>query len=365
MNNVLDIVKGLGVRQNVSFRVLDAKTGAVIQEHVGHNSATNSLLVGIGHYLLGDGVLNQAQEMLSAYIPKYISLGTMGLKSQAYTILDGKKVPCDIGSGYVYRAQDYSIKEVTDWDSPLPEKPKKYIVTRTGVELPNATFSERSCAVAYIDSYVSGNLYYPDDPDNRYECPRARCEDYISQAPGFGADGSYPTHNNERTQDEDSPFFGLGPPATSSDNVNKELISSSYFRVPISFRDLVPAHESEQAETIDVVYSALVSTGALSSFRSGNNDYLFITEAGLWSKREYDSTSGANGLLAGYRIKLPDENKNQRMDLLENRQALQKEILCVGVNQVVQVIWKIQLGTSERFKHDPVYTVTCPNCIGG
>lgn len=331
MSEVLDIAKGLSVRQNVSFRVLDSKTGKVIQEHVGHNSATNSLLVGIGHYLAGEGVLNQAAYMLGSYIPMYISLGTMGLRSQAYKVLDDKKVPSDIGlPGYDYNTNDYGIETIYNTDDPY--HPVKYVVTRynssTGqyVELPYAVFSTRSEAQQYIGTASA----------------RARYDDYLYQSPGFGADGSYPTHNNERNQ------LGLGAPATLHDNVNKELISSHFLRVPISYREVLPAHESEQAESIDIVYSALISTGALSSFREYGHDYLFITEAGLWSRRDYD-TSGCNGLLAGYRIKLPDDAKNQRMDLEANRQALEKEILCVGVNQVVQVIWKIQLGTSERF----------------
>lgn len=342
MSKVLDIAKGLSIRQNVSFRVLDARTGRLVQEHVGHNSATNSLLVGIGHYLLGDGVLNQAVSMLSAYIPMYISLGTMGLRSQASKVVDNKKVPSDIGlPGYDYNSNDYAIREIINTDN--PDQAAQYIVTRQGLEIPYAVFSTEECAQEYITTAVA----------------RARYDDYLFQSPGFGADGSYPTHNNERSQ------LGLGAPATPGNPLNGELISDSYLRVPISYRDLVPAHESEQAESIDVVYSALVSTGALSAFRATGNDYLFITEAGLWSKRTYDDISGSNGLLAGYRIRLPDEDKNQRMDVEANRTALEKEILCVGVNQVVQVIWKIQLGTSERFKENRICPIDCSNCSGG
>ena len=87
--------KDLGVKYNVTFKVLDAATGELVSEHIGHNQATNSMLTGIAHYLKGDGILNQATHMLSRHIPRYISLGTMGLFSQDEEIVaeigdDGK-----------------------------------------------------------------------------------------------------------------------------------------------------------------------------------------------------------------------------------------------------------------------------------
>ena len=70
------------MRHNVSFRVIDEVTGELVQEHIGHNMATNSMLMGIAHYLTGDGVFNQGWSMLQQYVPQYISLGTMGLINQ-------------------------------------------------------------------------------------------------------------------------------------------------------------------------------------------------------------------------------------------------------------------------------------------
>ena len=46
MMNPLDIIKRLDVKQNVRIRVIDDATGEVVQEHDGHNAATNSLLTG-------------------------------------------------------------------------------------------------------------------------------------------------------------------------------------------------------------------------------------------------------------------------------------------------------------------------------
>ena len=64
LQEILKISKNLGYSQNVSFRVLDAKTGELVSEHKGHNSATNSLITGIAHYLIGEGTYNQGWEML-------------------------------------------------------------------------------------------------------------------------------------------------------------------------------------------------------------------------------------------------------------------------------------------------------------
>ena len=134
----------------------------------------------------------------------------------------------------------------------------------------------------------------------------------------------------------------------------------------------------------------MVSTGALTKFRSLNDDlttnsYLFISEAGLWSKKLWES-GGNNGLLAGYRIAPPNKD-NWNMgtkveghyegsiwipshyalgmkydeetetyvydeELAEeqrtNQKILQQNILRVNNNQVVQVIWKIQIGALEQ-----------------
>lgn len=266
--DILAASKDLGIKNNVSFRVLDANTHEVIQEHIGHNAATNSMLTGIAHYLIGDGVLNQGSYMLSNYVPKYISLGTMGLLNQDE---DDSGLPVGIG--------------ITEADE------------------------------------------------------TSRFIDYMSQAPGYGADGYDQYENNNRG------FFGLGPAYTAGVPIKCELISSSFPRTPVSFRDVVPETESELPETIDVVFSAMISTGALAQFRGGN-DYIFITEAGLWSKPDWSDGSN-NGLLAGYRIAPPNQD-NWDMTIGENRDILKQQILRVGINQVVQIIWKIQIGAIKQ-----------------
>lgn len=270
--SIVKFAKSLGVRHNVSFRVLDAATCKVVQQHTGHNAATNTLLTGIGHYLKGDGVLNQGYHMLGAYVPKYISLGTMGLLNQE---ADSNGLPAGIG-----------------------------IIDGTEEQ---------------------------------------RFIDYMMQCPGYGADGYDDTLNNNRLH------LGLGPKFTDrpagSPVINCELVSDSFPRSTISFRDVVPEIEAELPETVDVVYSAMISTGALAQFRD-NNGYVFITEAGLWARPDWVD-GGDNGLLAGYRITPPDQ-ENWDMRIAANRDILKRNILKVGINQVVQVIWKIQLGSVSQ-----------------
>lgn len=281
------------MQHNVSFRVIDKNTKKVVSSHVGHNAATNSMLLGIAHYLAGDGIYNQAPGLLVQYVPKFISLGTMGLFSQDE---DEDGLPAGIGLS-------------------------------------------------------------PEDSEEQ------RFKDYMGQVPGFGADGYDSNKNNDRLE------FGLGPmykdrlggkpiPGTivtsegtmnvadTRPTINCELISLSQPRAAISYRDVVPETEAEVSETIDVVYSGMISTGALKQFREPGRDYIYITEAGLWSQRDYEE-SGENGLLAAYRIAPPD-SYNWDMEKPANRQILKQNILRVGLNQVVQVIWKIQIGSIEQ-----------------
>ena len=83
---------------------------------------------------------------------------------------------------------------------------------------------------------------------------------------------------------------------------NKDLVVSG---VEITYRNIIPEVQSEIPNTLDVIFSAFISTGALKEYR-GDNDYIYITEAGLWSKSYYNN-SGDNGLLAGYRIMPTDD----------------------------------------------------------
>lgn len=273
------------ITHNVLFRVIDKGTGKVVREYEGHNQATNTMLTGIGHYLAGDGTTN-ANAILGAFVPKYISLGTMGLINQKE---DENGLPIGIG----------------------------------GV-----------------------NSTMPDDPSTESESNIiARYTAYMEEAPGYGADGyksTDPTYNNNRG------VFGLGPVYDSELNqgeaIKCELISATFPRAKISRRQFNSEEYSEVSETIDVVVSAMISTGALAQFRNGN-DYVFITEAGLWSTSKYSSSG--SGLLAGYRIKPPND-VNWDMTIPTNRQILQENIIRVGINQVVQVIWKIQVGSIKR-----------------
>ena len=288
--------KNMEVHHNVQFRVIDQTNGQTVRVYEGHNQATNTMLTGIAHYLSGDGVLGQGPDTLGIFVPKYISLGTMGLISQEQ---DEEYLPTGIGT---------------------PDTEERLI----------------------------------GESDEQYEIRRFQA--YMQQTPSYGSDGyavsSTDNHNRE--------YMGLGPAYADrpeqSMTVRCELISNSFPRAPISYRSLIPENKSEKPQTIDVVYSAMISTGALAQFREQGKDYVFITEAGLWSIpmwREHN-----NGLLAGYRIAPPNEN-NWDMSIQSNRDILKSQVIRVGINQVVQVIWKIQLGSigqlSSRIYDTSIY----------
>ena len=276
--NYCYIARNLGIEYNVTFRVIDKATGRVVSEQIGHNQATNSMLLGIGHYLKGDGVLNQGNDMLGQFVPRYISLGTMGLLNQN---ADSSGLPAGIG-----------VTEQREGES-------------------DADFDLR------------------------------RYTEYMEQVPGYGADGYNASQNNNRE------YFGLGPVYSGSgDAVKCELISASAPRAMITYREVLPEAQSELPETVDIVFSAYVSTGALAQFRNGK-DYVYITEVGMWNDKKWRNSAG-NGLIAAYRI-IPPNSDNWDMTVPANRKILQENVLRVGKNQIVQVIWKIQLGSMEQF----------------
>lgn len=328
--SILKAARYIPIQHNVSIRVIDSISGRIVSEHTGHNAATNSLLTGIAHYLTGDGVLNQGYHMLEAYVPKYISLGTMGLINQNE---DVNGLPASIGdvdySSFKYgELSDHDMQRLNYWDT--ENNKRKY---PTGIsDTTKLTANDNECL---------------------------RFLDYVEHRPGYGADGYDENLNNSRK------YLGLGPMYGSvvvnerNQSVvvynNCELISDTFPRADISFRDIVPETEAELSKTIDVVFSAMVSTGALKQFRqyvkdsSGNivqKPYIFITEAGLWARPDWVD-GGDNGLLAGYRI--GPLNETSDMHIPSNRELLKRRIIKVGINQVVQVIWKIQLGSVDEY----------------
>lgn len=276
--DVLKLSKEMRLEHNVQIRVLDKATGECVEAHEGHNAATNSMMLGIAHYLTGDGLFNQSWDLLRSYIPQYISLGTMGLLNQEQ---DEQGLPAGIG---VYKGQTEEQNFV----------------------------------------------------------------DYMKTVPSYGADGYDKYSNNARE------YFGLGPMYAdrpdASKTVNCELISAKFPRVKVSYREIVPEAKAELPETVDVVFSAMVSTGALAQFREPGKNYVFITEAGLWSRPDWVE-GGSNGLLAAYRIAPPDTD-NWDMSEPTNRERLKREVIKVNRNQVVQVIWKIQIGAINQFDTD-------------
>lgn len=418
--------RSMGVVNNVCIRVLDERTHEVIQEHVGHNSATNSLLFGIARHLTGDAWYDETHGMrpgaplLSNYIPRYISLGTMGLINQHQ---DRAGLPAGIGvalpdiADAAYKALvDAMVAAKSALETALAnldDDCKYYPACSACEQCTTCSDRLRAKKQAVVDAQAAYDTAY----DEVIEYSESqRFKDYMATRPGYGADG-YDVNQNHNRQ-----YLGLGyaytsydttaqykvgartsycgtvyvcsrdtadpagafntacwqvddtilQPTTENASVNIELISPSFPRTAISYRDIVPEYEAELPKTIDVIFSAMISTGALKQFRPEGQDFIFITEAGLWSKRTWED-SGENGLLAAYRIGPPNE-KNWMMSAddvraymqdhpdfqlpsgytpesyaVYNRQLLKQNVLKVGKNQVVQVIWKIQLGSIDEF----------------
>jgi len=465
--NPLDIIKRLDVQQNVTIRVIDEPTGQVIQEHVGHNAATNSLLTGIAHYLMGDGVLNQGGDILTMWVPQYISVGTMGLTSQdSETITIDEEsyiVPAGIGytpvapesatatekelnaqlrfteyinqtPGFGADGYDSNTNNDREWFGlgyPYTLKPDK--LTQDFYDAGSNEYILTSAPITGdIDSIISVTVY-PDGVINQDAHDTSVTRSVLSTT-------EYSVGYNDNNQWVLSITNGTSYTGRiaviykvdSKDAANCELIKAKIendtivpltLRSKITYRNMIPEIQSEIPNTLDVVYSAYVSTGALKDFR-GDNDYIYITEAGLWSKPNYND-SGDNGLLAGYRILPSDDelpeirvtrdftgdgttttfvldntqgnaideilsvqvngvdvvtytlDKNAKeiifvtapadgatievvftavdvtdtwkdMAVEANRQKVQENIIRIGVNQIAQIIWKIQLGGLEQ-----------------
>ena len=338
LNNLEAVLKNMRIEHNVSINVLDAKTHEVIQSHTGHNAATNSMLNGIAHYLVGSNISSMHGSVLDDFLPRYISLGTMGLLNQDS---DENGLPSGIGVTDVRENYIISTQLPLDPDIPSNHRYAVYGEDTNGQYTvligTYRTLSEAEDVVSYGSEY------------NRFT-------DYMDQNPGYGSDGyalRRPSTNNGRE------YLGLGPmfpnryyngeDGRESKTINCELISTSFPRSEISYRNIIPEYQSEEPESLDIVFGAMISTGALAQFREPGRDYIFITEAGLWSRKTWDSTdtSSNNGLLAGYRIAPPNESEWD-MSVASNRQILKEQILRVGINQVVQVIWKISIGSIKQ-----------------
>lgn len=325
--NPLDIIKRLDVKQNVTIRIIDEPTGKVVQEHVGHNAATNSLLTGIAHYLVGDGVLNQAGDLLSAWVPQYMSVGTMGLTSQ--DSVDG--LPTGIGytpvapdnatpeekelnaqlrfEEYInqapgfgadgYDSNDNNNREWFGLGYPYSDKPDKLSQDFFDAGADTYTLSQTPLT-ENKDSIVSITVY-PDGVVNQDIHDTSVTRMVLSV-------DDYEVSSNTLTITNGSSYTGriaVIYVVDSDEAVNCELITNDVLRSKITYRSITPEVQAEIHNTLDVIFSAFISTGALKDYR-GDNDYIYITEAGLWSKPYYNN-SGDNGLLAGYRIMPTDD----------------------------------------------------------
>lgn len=378
MNNIKEFAKKIPIRHNVSIRVIDPLSGEVVSQHTGHNAATNSLVTGIAHYLKGDGVLNQGSHMLSNYVPMYISLGTMGLINQDE---DSDGLPA--GVGVVSRkgdTDDPNLEEALRFVDYLTQVPgygadgydvnsnnnREYL--GLGPKFENRVEKEIEDVILQVgDLNFDGVVDYKDvmmivD----YNCGVLELTDkqlLVACADNEGTISVEMLQKIKSCAEGEITMSELGTVTYRPSNaptINCELTSDNVPRSKISYRDIIPETESEYPQTIDVVFSAMISTGQLAAFRETDRDYIFITEAGLWSRPDW-TDGGDNGLLAGYRI-APPSSDNWKMaewdgdrgeyydspEARENRKILKENIIKVGRNQIVQVIWKIQLGGMDQ-----------------
>lgn len=308
----------MAIQHNVSINVIDERTGQIVHHHEGHNTATNSMLTGIAKFLTGESVFNQGYAMIHDYIPQYISLGTLGLHSQDQ---DAEGLPTGIGP------DDPSLTEEERYSMFMAQRPG------FGADGYNINLNNNRAVFGLGYPYTSyrTNVPYTAGDICMYQGAMYRC---IYGAYGSWNPSRWELMSGPDIPDASGPHFG-------------ELITPTFPRVKIAYREIVPEHYSELPCTLDVIYSAMISTGALRQFRYQDNDYVFITEAGLWSRQNWDN-SGANGLIAGYRVAPPNKD-NWDMSVAANRKILQRNVIRVGTNQVVQVTWKIQIGSIEEF----------------
>lgn len=344
ITNPLDIIKRLDVKQNVTIRVIDEPTGKVVQEHIGHNAATNSLLTGIAHYLMGDGVLNQGADTLSMWVPQYISLGTMGLTSQD---ADEEGLPIGLGSTlrapdnatedekglnvklrfqeYVnqapgfgadgYDANDNNNRKWFGLGFPYSDRPDKLTQDFFDANSEDVYVLSEELLTGDKDSIVSVTIYPPtetqpvpvinqDENDSSVSRIVVSVDDYVIEVINGNQYAVKLTGDPAPTGSRVAIIYAIDG---HGEAVNCELITQDVLRSQITYRNIIPEVQSDIPNTLDVIYSAFISTGALANYRKDDEDYIYITEAGLWSKPYYNN-SGDNGLLAGYRIMPADDN---------------------------------------------------------
>lgn len=336
--DALEIAKRLDLKQNVTIRVIDEATNKVVCEHVGHNAATNSMLTGIAHYLLGDGTLNQGSDMLTSWVPQYISLGTMGLTNQeSETYIDEEldmEVTVPSGIGTTLPAPDNATTEektlneelrFTEYLNQCPgfgadgydentNNDRKYF----GLGLPYDdrpslkkqdffTFTSESGRSFRLSTIPASDIMeitiYPDGVVNQ-DTHNTSINREVLPSDQYSISGDTVTINDGWSITEGS-RIAIIYEISGDEAAVCELIDSTSLRSKITYRGMVPEVQSELPGTLDIIYSTFVSLGQLAKYR-GDKDYIYITEAGLWSKPSYTG-GGDNGLLAGYRIMPSDD----------------------------------------------------------
>lgn len=340
MDDILDIVKRLDAKQNVTIRVIDEATDKVVQEHVGHNAATNSLLTGIAHYLLGDGTLNQGSDMLTTWVPQYISLGTMGLTSQdSETYFDDEleiEVTVPYGIGTTLPAPESATDEEKKLNSELRYKeylnqcpgfgadgydentnndrayfglglPYDDMPTPKKQDFYSGDGENRQFTLSTVPSSIVSVTVYPNGVINQ-DMRDTTIPREVIPTDKYSLDGSVVTINSSYPAPASGSRLAIIYTIDSKEASTCELIDSTSLRSKITYRGIIPEVQSEVPGTLDVIFSAFISTGELSKFR-GDKDYIYITEAGLWAKPAYTS-GGDNGLLAGYRLMPSDDEVN-------------------------------------------------------
>lgn len=343
MSDITNISKKLGIYDNVYLRVVDIRTKEVVQQVKGHNAATSTILSGIAHFLCGDGTLNQAKFTLDDYVPQYMSLGTMGLCSQVADQTTG--LPIGIGNKNNPSSDADKTEAIKDYMNHLPgfgadgysnayNNNREYF----GLGLPYAFM---------VGDVNNDNIVNQEDIDALLQyLANPQGHKINENAADVNGDGKINAKDIRELQN----MLNANPPQTPPYRPG-ELISKSFPRIPITYRSIIPETDTEAPKSMDLILGGMVTTNALESFM-GDKDYIFVTEAGLWNNKYSNGNSVSNGLLAGYRI-FPQTINQIDLDSASDTTVaryypdFQKSILRVNKDQVVQIVWKIQLGSIE------------------
>lgn len=279
------VAKNIGIKHNVCIRVLDSATGEVVSYHEGHNAATNSMIYGVGNFIAG--YTNDISGSAKNWVPKFISLGTMGLYNQDS---DEEGLPSGIGASA-------SLTEEENFEDYMSHCP------------------------GYGSDGYDANLI-----NNRY----------IDGQPAFGLGPIFADRPQSITVDCELISERFPRSAITYRDVVPEYQAEYPQTIDVVLSAMVSVGALAQFRDSDKDYIYITEIGLWSRNNWPTN-----------SDGTIDYNSGDNGMLAGYRI-VPPDAANWDMSKEENRRILKENIIRVEKNQVAQIIWKIQLGGMDQ-----------------